>query len=147
MSPSRAFLFLIIINAASYVNAADLSVRLDAVVLPSGKVLHLELYRVLSPERKWDQQENIRRFKVSSPLPAAYIIGGVEPGQYALRGFVDEDGDGSLALYDNGRPSEPFGYSHSVARSKASLFFRHAIFDVDEGGGHIVFSIMGQEAP
>jgi uncharacterized protein (DUF2141 family) len=51
------------------------------------------------------------------------------PGLYALRAFIDLDGDGELDTGAHGKPVEPFAFSRAAGAAK-SLRFNAAVVDV-----------------
>lgn len=54
------------------------------------------------------------------------------PGDYAIRAFVDLDGNGKLDLNRRGHPAEPYASSLSPERSRRSQRFEHAIISLSE---------------
>ena len=51
----------------------------------------------------------------------------VPPGDYAIRAFVDLDGNAELDLNPRGRPTEPYASSQSPERNRRSQRFEHAL--------------------
>ncbi|QJD60360.1 DUF2141 domain-containing protein [Pseudomonas sp. gcc21] len=51
----------------------------------------------------------------------------IPPGDYAIRAFVDQDGNEALNLSGRGRPTEPYASSLSPDRKRRSQRFEHAI--------------------
>ncbi len=65
-------------------------------------------------EESWfvDDAEPFRSYSVESTVDGAVLeIDDLPPGDYALRVFHDEDGDGELKRGAFGIPDEPYGFS------------------------------------
>jgi len=55
---------------------------------------------------------------------------GLEPGQYAVNAFNDENNNGRLDTGFMGKPKEPFGFSNNARRTFGPPSFADAAFDM-----------------
>jgi len=88
--------------AAGAARAAD--IQLSLIGAPVGSSVHAEL--IALPAEDWDG-EPVQRLRSSEDLHFA----DVAPGRYAVRLFVDRNGNGRLDTSRRGIPREPVGFS------------------------------------
>ena len=75
----------------------------------------------------WDG-EPILLLREVLPATESVAIGlDIPPGAYAIRAFVDLDGNGELNLSHRGRPTEPYASSLNPSRTRHSQRFEHAL--------------------
>lgn len=136
-----AMLCVLLLSPASL--AQNLSVRIDLDREVSGD-LYLQLFLVSDSDKSWDGLALAAAERIRPPIPSSFEFEGLEHGMYALRGYVDVDGDGVLALNDKGRPLEPFGFSYRLEKRGASLRFSRAVFECCEPETVVGFSLVGR---
>ena len=83
--------------------------------VPSAGTLHLEIYDALHQER-WGEPLRRERFAVEAGKPAEWRVVGLPEGEYAVRVFLDQNGNGTLDRSRKGLPTEPFGFSNYAQR-------------------------------
>ena len=89
----------------------------------------LPLYIAIYPAsaKGWDG-EPILLMREPLPETATMAIGlDIPPGDYAVRAFIDQDGNGELNLNRRGHPAEPYASSLSPDRTRHSQRFEHAL--------------------
>lgn len=89
----------------------------------------LPLYVAVYPAsaERWEGEPILRLRSMLPESDVAEIGLDIPPGEYAIRAFVDLDGDGKLDLNTRGRPTEPYASSLSPNRSRRSQRFKHAV--------------------
>ena len=75
----------------------------------------------------WEAEPVLRLRHLLPDTHTVDIALAVPPGDYAIRAFVDLDGNGELDLNHKGRPTEPYASSQSPGRSRRSQRFEHAL--------------------
>lgn len=124
----------------SHAVAGELVVRFYNFQLEPGLSMYLRLYRV--PDEAVDWGEDVAgEFRLQAPLPDRVALGQFGAGRYALRGFVDTDGNQELTAGRKGRPQEPFGFSYALEKGRPSLKFKQAVFELG-GDVEVPFSIL-----
>lgn len=66
--------------------------------------------------------------------PIAVVFPGVAPGRYAVRLYLDRDGDGTLDTGLMGIPTEPYAFSNNAPARFGPPPFAAAAFDVGPAG-------------
>ena len=89
----------------------------------------LQLYTAVYPASAegWEGEPILLLRNVLPESDPAEIELDIPPGDYAIRAFVDQDGNGELNLSRIGRPTEPYASSLSPDRKRRSQRFEHAI--------------------
>lgn len=64
-------------------------------------------------------------------------------GSYAIKVFLDQNGNGKLDLSPKGFPQEPFGFSNNVFGRPGPALFNKAAFVVDEEGTVVRIRLKG----
>jgi uncharacterized protein (DUF2141 family) len=82
------------------------------------------------------QRQEIIMDKEGSSQPIALMFQGIEPGHYALRAFIDRNGDGRLNRGLFG-PTEPWALSWTVLPKHGIPRFKDVAFQVDSGTTNI----------
>lgn len=76
--------------------------------------------------------ESIRTYTVDRAGEGVSLrIEGLAPGEYAIRVFHDEDGDGDLGTNFVGIPNEPYGFSGKKTDRMRPRSFDYARFSLD----------------
>ncbi len=83
--------------------------------VPSAGTLHLEIYDAQHQQR-WGEPLRRERFAVEPGKPAEWRVDGLPQGEYAVRVFLDQNGNGTLDRSRRGIPTEPFGFSNDAQR-------------------------------
>ena len=89
----------------------------------------LPLYTAVYPARaeSWEGEPVLLLRNLLPESDTAEIGLDIPPGDYAIRAFVDQDGNGELNLSRTGRPTEPYASSLNPDRTRRSQRFEHAI--------------------
>ena len=96
--------------------AADVGLLvIEVSVVPSAGTLHLEIYDAQRQER-WVEPLRRERLAVAAGKPAEWRLDGLPQGEYAVRVFLDQNGNGELDRSRKGIPTEPFGFSNDAWR-------------------------------
>lgn len=89
----------------------------------------MPLYIAVYPDsaEDWDGEPILLLREVLPETDIVDIALNIPPGDYAIRAFVDLDGNGQLDLSRRGRPTEPYASSLNRDRTRRSQRFEHAI--------------------
>lgn len=125
---------------ATSIAAAPVEFTFEDNRAPGGQV-YLAIYKA-DQAKGWDdapaQQEKLTlgsNQNWSTTLELA-------PGRYTARAFIDMDGNGELKTARSGRPQEPFAISLGEGRTKPSIRFQQAIFEVSEGANQVTMPLL-----
>lgn len=113
----------------------------------SAGTLHLEIYDAARQER-WG--EPLRRERIAvEPGKAAEWRVDLPPGEYAVRAFLDQNGNGELDRSRKGIPTEPFGFSNDARRRFGVPRLKVAAFRFTATEQRVAIQLRGraQEAP
>ncbi|MBK6541236.1 MAG: DUF2141 domain-containing protein [Flavobacteriales bacterium] len=80
----------------------------------------------------------LRKVEASGPMVQVRFE-NLAPGKYALKAFLDQNGNGKLDLSPKGFPQEPFGFSNNAFGRPGPALFNKAAFPV--GGEDVVVKI------
>lgn len=110
--------------------AAPVEVEVANVQSSSGKV-----YLAIFDEAGWDAYTPVaaKIIPVSDDGVSANFE-GLEPGQYAIRIFLDVNGNGELDLGRYRIPVEPYGFSNDAPVMMAPPSWENAVFEVTGEG-------------
>ncbi|GAB6054397.1 hypothetical protein JCM17960_32170 [Magnetospira thiophila] len=115
--------------------AADLEVIINGL-RDHGGTVRAFLWKSSEDFRHFDKAVQSTRFK-SRPGRAVLAYAGLEPGQYALMVFHDEDNDGQLNRFLGMIPTEGWALSNNPKISGPSAF-EDAVVNIDDPGAQIV---------
>lgn len=105
-----------------------------------GANVYIAIYAA-NPSARW-RDKPVKQLQValdeSSPMN---LNTDLPPGRYALRAFVDRNGNGELDLHQGGKPSEPFAFSRAAGAAN-SLRFHAAVVEVGDGQGAVVLQFV-----
>ncbi|SDU23293.1 DUF2141 domain-containing protein [Halopseudomonas salegens] len=92
----------------------------------------LPLYLAVYPAsaEDWGNEPHLLLQDILPETDTVEIALEIPPGDYAIRAFVDLNGDGELNLNHKDRPTEPFASSLSHDRNRRSQRFEHAIISL-----------------
>jgi uncharacterized protein (DUF2141 family) len=137
------FAVLLILFAAR-VNASELRITVEGIRSPDGTILiglydSLESFTraiELSDEDGFLNDPN--RFaavalRANAAKKGAVVLTNLDPGQYAIILFHDENGNGKLDTNALGVPTEPYGFSNNVRGFLGPPDFQDAIMQVKTG--------------
>jgi uncharacterized protein (DUF2141 family) len=77
----------------------------------------------------------------SSTEPVGVVFDGLEPGQYAVSAYQDENNNGRLDTGFLGKPKEPYGFSNDARRTFGPPSAKDAAFDVSVAGKTVSFRL------
>ena len=103
-----------------------LVIAVNGVASPG--TLHLEVYDALLQQRWGESPLRRERLTVAVGKAAEWRVDSLPLGEYAVRVFLDQNGNGTLDHSPRGFPTEPFGFSNDarrrfgVPRLKAATF-------------------------
>ena len=120
---------------------------IEVTGVPSPGTLHLEIYDAQRQER-WG--EPLRRERVAvEGTSAEWRVDDLPRGEYAVRVFLDQNGNGSLDRSRKGLPTEPFGFSNDTRRRFGVPRLEVAAFRFTAPEQRIAIQLRGrsQEAP
>ncbi len=78
--------------------------------------LHLEVYDAQHQQRWGESPLRRERLAVDAGKGAEWRVDGLPQGEYAVRVFLDQNGNGMLDRSARGFPTEPFGFSNDARR-------------------------------
>jgi uncharacterized protein (DUF2141 family) len=113
--------------------------------VPAPGVLHLELYDARSQER-WGEPLRRERFVVEVGKSAQWRVEGLPQGDYAVRVFLDQNGNGTLDRSRKGIPTEPFGFSNDARRRFGVPRLRVAAFQFHAPEQHVAIQLRGRSS-
>ena len=121
---------------------------IEVASFPAPGVLHLELYDARNQER-WGEPLRRERLAFDAGKPAQWRLDGLPQGEYAVRVFLDRNGNGTLDLSRKGIPTEPFGFSNDARRRFGVPRLEVAAFRFDSPEQHVTIQLRGRgaEAP
>lgn len=123
-------------------NAAELVVHADHVADERGYVC-VAIHRTESGYLDNDDDKAFRTGKIAAHTPEVTLRFEVPAGQYAIKVFHDENGDGKLDRNFFGAPSEPYGISNNMRASFSLPPFRDALLTVGDGTTETRISLAG----
>jgi len=117
----------------------------DVAGVPSPGTLYLELYDAAQPD--WGTP--LRREHLAVERGSAqWRIEALPPGEYAVRVFLDQNGNGTLDRSRKGLPREPFGFSNDARRRLGMPRIRAAAFRFDTDERRVAIQLVSRaEAP
>ncbi|WP_049721084.1 DUF2141 domain-containing protein [Gilvimarinus polysaccharolyticus] len=108
--------------------ADEFSVRLENNLSP-GATLYLAVYR--AAQGSWETTAT-HQSKHLLPLASDLMLPlEIPAGQYAMRAFIDINGDQTLNTRSLNRPTEPFASTIGQGRSQPSVHFERSILKLD----------------
>lgn len=125
------FLPLLFITAPAISQAANLAIHVQDYRHPGASV-YIAIYAVKEGGSWGDEPIKL----LQSPLMAGdemQLDADLPPGRYAVRAFVDLNGNGELDTGAFGKPKEPFAFSR-ITGAADSLRFKAAAVDVGDKG-------------
>ena len=136
------FLFSVIAIAPLVSKAASLTIHLQEYRHP-GSIAYIAVYAV-NDGASWGDEPT--KLILSPPLAGdeMKLEAELPAGRYALRAFVDINGNGELDTGAFGKPKEPFAFSR-ITGAADSLRFKAAAVDVGDKG-ELVLRFLHPEA-
>jgi uncharacterized protein (DUF2141 family) len=116
--------------------------------VPSSGTLHLEIYDARRQER-WGEPLRRERFAVEAGKAAEWRVAALPQGEYAVRVFLDQNGNGTLDRSRKGIPTEPFGFSNDAQRRYGVPRLKVAAFRFATAEQRVAIQLRGrsQETP
>jgi uncharacterized protein (DUF2141 family) len=140
----RTVLTVLLILSTLPVNASELRITVEGIRSPHGTILiglydSLETFtRAIELSDKDGFLNDPNRFaavalKANAAMKSAVVLTNLDPGQYAIILFHDENGNGKLDKNALGVPIEPYGFSNNVRGFLGPPAFEEAIMEVNVG--------------
>jgi uncharacterized protein (DUF2141 family) len=140
----RTVLTVLLILFALPVYASELRITVEGIRSPDGTILiglydSLESFtRAIELSDKDGFLNDPNRFaavalKANAAMKSAVVLTNLDPGQYAIILFHDENGNGKLDKNALGVPTEPYGFSNNVRGFLGPPAFEAAIMEVNVG--------------
>jgi len=83
--------------------------------------------------------------RVEAVRPATAVrFDDLPPGRYAVKAFLDINGNNDLDRDRQGLPGEPFGFSKDVLGKPSPVLFEKAAVTVPAAGGSVRFKLRGK---
>jgi uncharacterized protein (DUF2141 family) len=138
----RIVLALLLILFALPVNASELRITVEGIRSPHGTVLiglydSLESFtRAMELSDKDGFLNDPNRFaavalRANAAKKSAVVFTNLDPGQYAIILFHDENGNGKLDRNALGVPTEPYGFSNNVRGLLSPPTFEKAVMQIN----------------
>jgi uncharacterized protein (DUF2141 family) len=140
----RTVLTVLLILSTLPVNASELRITVEGIRSPHGTILiglydSLETFtRAIELSDKDGFLNDPNRFaavalKANAAMKSAVVLTNLDPGQYAIILFHDDNGNGKLDKNALGVPNEPYGFSNNVRGFLGPPAFEEAIMEVNVG--------------
>ena len=140
----RTVLTVLLILFVLPVSASELRITVEGIRSPYGTILiglydSLESFtRAIELSDKDGFLNDPNRFaavalKANAAMKSAVVLTNLDPGQYAIILFHDENGNGKLDKNALGVPTEPYGFSNNVRGFLGPPAFEEAIMEVNVG--------------
>jgi uncharacterized protein (DUF2141 family) len=138
----RIVLAVLLILFALPVNASELRITVEGIRSPHGTIL-IGLYdsvesftRAIELSDKDEFLNDPNRFaavalRANAAMKSAVVLTNLDPGQYAIILFHDENGNGKLDRNALGVPTEPYGFSNNVRGFLGPPAFKKAVMQVN----------------
>ena len=147
----RTVLAVFLIVFALPVNASELRITVEGIRSPHGTIL-IGLYDSLESFTRAIEFSDKEGFlndpnrvaavalRANAAMKSEVVLTNLDPGQYAIILFHDENGNGKLDTNALGIPTEPYGFSNNVQGFLGPPAFKKAIMQVeaDDKAVHIV---------
>jgi uncharacterized protein (DUF2141 family) len=138
----RILLPLLLILFALPVNASELRITVEGIRSPDGTILiglydSLESFtRAIKLSDKEGFLNDPNRFaavalRANAAKKSAVVFTNLDPGQYAIILFHDENGNGKLDTNAWGVPTEPYGFSNNVRGLLSPPAFEKAVMQIN----------------
>src|SRR5512132_3293480 len=138
----RIVLAVLLILFALPVNASELRITVEGIRSPHGTIL-IGLYdsvesftRAIELSDKDEFLNDPNRFaavalRANAAMKSAVVLTNLDPGQYAIILFHDENGNGKLDTNALGVPTEPYGFSNNVRGFLSPPTFEKAVMQIN----------------
>ena len=133
---------VLLILFAFPVNASELRITVEGIRSPHGTILiglydNIESFtRAIELSDKEGFLNDPNRFaavalRANAAMKSAVVFTNLDPGQYAIILFHDENGNGKLDKNALGVPTEPYGFSNNVQGFLGPPAFKKAVMQVN----------------
>ncbi len=116
-------------------SASNLSARPLQILVTNNQSPEADLYLAVylgSDDKGWQQEpSHTERFVLPQEQKAEFVL-DIPDGAYAIRAFVDLNGNGELETRSFNRPEEPFSISQGNDEDEPSIHFDKAVFPLNE---------------
>jgi uncharacterized protein (DUF2141 family) len=138
----RTLLTVLLILFAPAVTASELRITVEGIRSPHGTILiglydSLETFtRAIELSDKDGFLNDPNRFaavalKANAAMKSAVVLTNLDPGQYAIILFHDENGNGKLDKNALGVPTEPYGFSNNVQGFLGPPAYKEAVMEIN----------------
>ncbi len=121
-------LFLTAIGPGPSPQKASLTVEIQNVRVHTGAV-YVALFK---PGKEFPEGKPLEGKKVDATQDVVHMTFSVDPGDYALAIFHDENGNGQMDKKMFGIPKEPYGFSNNFRPKMSAPKFSDCQFSVGE---------------
>src|SRR3954463_3879175 len=140
----RTLLTVLLILFPSSVMAGELRITVEGIRSSHGTILiglydSLETFtRAIELSDKDGFLNDPNRFaavalRANTAMKSAVVVTNLDPGQYAIILFHDENGNGKLDKNALGVPTEPYGFSNNVQGFLGPPAFEKAVMQINAG--------------
>src|SRR5512133_1376046 len=137
----RLVLAVLLILLALPVNASELRITVEGIRPPHGTILiglydSLESFtRAIELSDKDGFLNDPNRFaavalRANAAMKSAVVLTNLDPGQYAIILFHDENGNGRLDKNALGGHTEPYGFSNNVQGFLGPPAYKEAVMEI-----------------
>lgn len=105
-------------------NATEVSLEISDIRTPNAQ-FYLAIYDAQTVDQ-WDLPSTLQLIHPLNEHSVQTLNFTLPEGNYALRAFVDLNGNGQLDFNQKSRPIEPFAFSIGDGRRAPSIHFKHA---------------------
>lgn len=138
MGKIRQTILLMLTLTPFTVLADDFTLQVKNNLSP-GATLYIAVYR--ADQKSWDAPAEYLLTQHLPQKPTFSLPLAVPAGQYALRAFVDIDGNKTLNTRSLSRPTEPFASSVGSGRTQPSIHFDRSVLLLDTNHPNAVLTL------
>ena len=117
---------------------AALKVEIQNIRVLKGTI-YVALFR---PGKRFPGNNSVDEKKVNAGSESVQALFSVEPGDYAIAVYHDENGNGKMDKRLFGIPKEPYGFSNNVKPIMSAPKFSDCKFSVGDGGKVISIKLL-----
>lgn len=116
----------------------NLKVEIQNVRVLEGMV-HVALFR---PGKDFPEGKPIEGRRINAVGPSVQMMFSVEPGDYAIAVYHDENGNGKMDKRMFGIPKEPYGFSNNFKPVMSAPKFKDCQFSVGDNGKALTIKLI-----
>jgi uncharacterized protein (DUF2141 family) len=131
-------LFLFTPTHPASLRKTNLKVEIQNVRVLEG-IVHVALFR---PGKDFPEGKPVEGRRMDVVNKSVQMTFSVEPGDYAIAVYHDENGNGKMDKRMFGIPKEPYGFSNNFKPVMSAPKFRDCQFSVGEGGKVVTIKLI-----